>query len=55
MGAAKPLDAQNEGGGLSFSSGLVRVVHARQSRAWPFACLAFCSAGLQKKERLLVV
>ena len=48
---------------LSFSSDLVRAMHARrergrraspvsshQSRAWPFACLAFCSTDYRKKR-----
>ena len=51
---------------LSFSSDLVRAMHAsgsretremraspvsrHQSRAWPFACLAFCSTDYRKKR-----
>ena len=30
-------------------------VSRHQSRAWPFACLAFCSTDYSRQERLLVV
>ena len=30
-------------------------ISRHQSRAWPFACLAFCSMDYRKKERLHVV
>ena len=51
---------QQTASSLSFSLALVRTMHARGSgeasrrskrgRAWPFACLAFCSTDYRKKR-----
>ena len=60
-----PISEQTASG-FSFSSNLVRGVHARasverrgkrgrQSRAWTFACLGRFAQRTKKKERLLVV